>query len=441
MVAPAWIDRINARVSMVTEDCATSEHQIDHPQATLVEHLRDHLEQHLASLGLTALAQNGQLSFLDKETIRANHRRQRQAYAARELRILAPQLPTLLTHFASGHEIDPERVTPALELVHARTETGALFRLATLLWSVPVSRGFGRRMRFLVRDQHNGKLIGLFALGDPVFNLRARDEWIGWSVRDREQRLVHVMDAYVVGAIPPYSNLLGGKLVTSLMGSAEVAAHFEAKYADRRGHISAEVKPAKLALITVTSALGRSSLYNRLRLNGLVELIRIGQTQGWGHFQISGDLFEEMRQLLAYHHHPYASGHRFGQGPNWRIRVIREALRLAGLDQNLLRHGIPREVFAMPLYRNWRTYLQGETNICDGTRPSVAQLGQAAQQRWLIPRAARRTEYRHWSRDDTERLLYPVPFDVLSEDEDLGEVANSQLRLLASTAESGVEDT
>lgn len=427
-----WIRISSVRGSIAIETPTIAELESDCATTALIEHLRDHLEQHLTSLGLTTLAHNGQLDFLDKDTIRANHARQRQAHVARELRILAPQLSTLLTHFASGREIDPERVTPTLELVHARGETGALFRLATLLWSVPVSRGFGRRIRFLVRDQHNGKLIGLFALGDPVFNLRTRDQWIGWCVRDRERRLVHVMDAYVVGSVPPYSQLLGGKLVASLMGSAEVAAHFEAKYADRTGHISAEVKPAKLVLITVTSALGRSSLYNRLRLDGLVELIRIGQTQGWGHFQISNDLFDEMRQLLAYHHHPYASGHAFGQGPNWRIRAIREALRLAGLDQNLLRHGIAREVFAMPLYCNWRTYLLGQTSNCEGALPSVAQLAEAARQRWIIPRAARRTEYRLWSCDDTELLLHPRTStrpDRLSNDEEFGEVTNGQLQL------------
>ena len=43
-------------------------------------------------------------------------------------------------------------------------------------------------MRFLVMDQSNGKLMGLFALTDPVFNLQARDNWIGWTTEDRRQR-------------------------------------------------------------------------------------------------------------------------------------------------------------------------------------------------------------------------------------------------------------
>lgn len=41
-------------------------------------------------------------------------------------------------------------------------------------------------MRFLVWDEHHEKLIGIFALGDAVFNLRSRDELIGWT-QDRKK--------------------------------------------------------------------------------------------------------------------------------------------------------------------------------------------------------------------------------------------------------------
>ena len=89
-------------------------------------------------------------------------------------------------------------------------------------------------MRFLVWDTENGKLIGILALGDPVFNLSARDHHIGWTSTQRKKRLVGVMDAYVLGAVPPYSSLLCGKLIaclavrrrswTHLPGSTELAA-------------------------------------------------------------------------------------------------------------------------------------------------------------------------------------------------------------------------
>jgi hypothetical protein len=376
-------------------------------RAAFAQRLRERIEAHIAALGLDGLADAARPAEA-KELIRASHAAHRAAYLDRERRSLAPRLPALLRWFAQGEEVCPERIAPRLIPADPDRETGFVFRLATALWSVPVSRGFGRRMRFLVVDDHNQKLIGVFALGDPVFNLRVRDSWIGWGVREREQRLVGVLDAYVVGAVPPYSLLLGGKLVASLIGSREVAQEFYRRYGDRSGLISGEQKRARLALVTVTSALGRSSLYNRLRLPGLVELVRIGTTEGWGHFHFPEDIFADLRQLLAMDGHKYAEGYRYGDGPNWRIRVIRVALERIGVDGDLLRHGIAREVFAMPIAANWQQYLQGSEAEAVVCRPTVSDITAASLQRWVVPRAERRPEYRAWTTEDLLVLLAPV---------------------------------
>ena len=167
------------------------------------------------------------------------------------------------------------------------------------------------------------------------------------------------MDAYVVGAVPPYGSLLGGKLVASLIGSQEVGSKFQERYGGSEGLISKKQKQARLALVTVTSALGRSSIYNRLRLvydadedkdERVVELRKLGATTGYGHFQITDDLFSQLRRVLQEDDHRYADGHQFGDGPNWRIRVARTGLQLLGLNPDeVLKHGIRREVYAMPI--------------------------------------------------------------------------------------------
>ena len=78
------------------------------------------------------------------------------------------------------------------------------------------------------------------------------------------QRLRYVMDLFVLGVVPPYSFLLGGKLVALLATSNEVRTIFERKYAGRNALISHTQHNGTLALLTTTSALGRSSIYNRL---------------------------------------------------------------------------------------------------------------------------------------------------------------------------------
>ncbi|MDB5059837.1 MAG: hypothetical protein JWO59_3309 [Chloroflexi bacterium] len=370
-----------------------------------IETLREDLLEHFASVGPSESSIDASNSDDAKNLIRRRHAFQRAEYRARELAFVTRYGRELLSEFAQGDEVTPSAIQPVVCPVVSETKDSRLFRLATLLWSVPVSRGYGRRMRFLVRDANNGKLAGLFALTDPVFNLRARDNWIAWSVEDRRQRLVNLMDAHVVGAVPPYSQLLGGKMVTALMTSQEVCTAFSLKYGSSQGIISREEKRAQLVLLTVTSSLGRSSLYNRLRLPGTVDFQRLGLTEGWGHFQVPDALFSRMRQLLAKDGHSYAAGHEFGQGPNWRLRVIRVALRRLGLDQNLLRHGIAREVFAAPLADGWREYLCGQSSSVALHRPSVATIGAQAVERWVIGRANRFPDYREWTRDQTWRLL------------------------------------
>jgi hypothetical protein len=262
----------------------------------------------------------------------------------------------------------------------------------------------------LVWDDYNAKLIGLIALGDPVFNLRVRDVEIGWTVKDREKRLVNILDAYVLGAVPPYSHLLGGKLIASLLRTKEVRDAFKSRYAKSRGIISGKRKRPSLVMITTTSALGRSSVYNRLSLNGFQILKSVGYTSGWGHFHISDDLFDCVRRFLSAQDDAYASNNRFGDGPNWRLRAVRKAFSLAGLDPNLLRHGVKREVFLCHLASNAKGVLKGSTKEPRYQKlPRVLEIGQLARERWIIPRALRRPEFTRWRAYLLRKKLSAVP--------------------------------
>jgi hypothetical protein len=262
-----------------------------------------------------------------KQTIRDLHSDQRRVLLQDHRAFVQKNLAKLQHCFAQGKDIDPDLIRPELELVRSDAWQANLFRLASLTWSVPVSNGFGRRLRYLVWDGHNGKLMGIIALGDPVFNLKARDDLIGWTAADRGKRLVNVLDAYVLGAVPPYNMLLCGKLVSCLIRSREVCDDFAERYGDTRGIISRKKKSAQLVLVTTSSSLGRSSVYNRLKLDGQACFSPIGYTQGWRHFHVPDSLFVELREYLRKRKHKYVDGHRFGQGPNWRLRTIRVSIQ------------------------------------------------------------------------------------------------------------------
>ncbi|MEW8645698.1 MAG: Druantia anti-phage system protein DruA [Candidatus Thiodiazotropha endolucinida] len=344
---------------------------------------------------------------LDKDAYRRFHRGLREEKLAANKKWLNKHENKLRKWFADGESIDPSAIIPELELVKSGTWQSNLFRLASLYWTIPVSNGYGRRMRFLVWDKGHEKIMGIFALGDAVFNQAARDTYIGWDHHRRTESLVNIMDAYVVGALPPYSHLLGGKLVASLIRSRDVVDAFNNRYNDSIGLISGKKKRARLLAVTTTSALGRSSIYNRLQLSGRKIFEPIGFTSGWGHFHFSGQIFNELRDYLEHVEDDYAGGFEYGSGPNWRIRVIRRALERLGMDTKLARHGFVREVFISKIAKNAEALLRGDnTRVIYGDLPRVQDVASAALERWVIPRSQRDTRYLDWHVSDLFDSIY-----------------------------------
>jgi len=332
---------------------------------------------------------------LDKQGVRQLHAAAVAHRVERAREGLKRHEESLLRRIAAGGEVVPERIFPSLVEVQAGTEDELLFRYASLHWSIPVSSGYGRRLRFLVIDEQNEKLIGLFGLGDPVFALGARDWWIGWDAEARKERLRHVMDAFVLGAVPPYSFLLCGKLVAMLVASNEVRKAFMRKYSKKRSSfIRGRPLDGRLVLVTTTSALGRSSLYNRVTYDGRLLYYSAGFTRGSGEFHFFNGLYRSISDYAMQFCQPTAKNERWGSGFRNRREIVKKCLAGLGLSQDLLYHGIRREVFVVPLAHNAREFLQGKHSKVRWLHRSVEDLFCSFRKRWLLPRAERDQRYR-----------------------------------------------
>lgn len=342
-----------------------------------------------------------------KEVARALHKEAVHARVARAREGLARHEERLLGYLANGDEVEPAAIRPALREVVAKSEDELLFRYARLHWSIPVSAGYGRRVRFVVFDEANGKLMGVFGLGDPVFALGPRDQWIGWDRAGRKERLRHVMDAFVLGAVPPYSQLLGGKLIGMLMTSTEVVEAFSRKYAAGTTLIRGREADGRLALITTSSALGRSSIYNRLTMDGQELFISAGFTLGSGEFHLSNGVYKDLLAFARQTGEPSAKDQRWGTGWRSRREVLRRVLPQLGFSRELIYHGVRREVFVVPLARNAREFLCGEDDELNGPRPPAAELFDYFRFRWLLPRAQRDQSFRAF-RSSSYRLWPPA---------------------------------
>lgn len=302
----------------------------------------------------------------------------------------------LLSRLAAGAMIDTRAIQPHLRLVQPDSEDELLFRYAALHWSIPVSSGYGRRLRFLVIDGQNDKLVGIIGLGDPVFALGARDDWIGWNPQQRSSRLCNVMDAFVLGAVPPYRELLCGKLVAMLTTSDEVRKEFHSKYCQHTSLIQGTMTDARLAMVTTTSALGRSSVYNRIRFRDRTLFQRVGFTKGSGEFHFSNGLYSAMHEFATDNCEPTAKKESWGTGFRNRREVIKKCLRELELPDQWLYHGVQREIFVMPLAHNTLEFLRGECTNLRWHYQSAADLSEFFLRRWLIPKSTKDTGYREF---------------------------------------------
>jgi len=295
------------------------------------------------------------------------------------------------TYVADGNDVIPQKIEPRLITVDDRKKS-IIFNWVKLHWSIPVSSGYGRRLRYLVEDNYTGKIIGIIGLGDPVYALKDRDNFIGWTHEMKSQKLKHIMDAFVLGAIPPYNMILGGKLVASLISSREVYRDFKKKYRGKKSLIREDVFDGKLAGITTSSALGKSSVYDRIKIPKGSQFYHVGWTSGSGDFQFLNGYYDDLVNLVR--RQSYTGKHtKWGSGIRSRRTVVRKSLSLLGLSSRFMYHGIRRELFFVPHSKNWKGFLCGKTTHLDPYNLSIAEISEYIKDRWMGPRAERDKAY------------------------------------------------
>jgi hypothetical protein len=115
--------------------------------------------------------------------------------------------------------------------------------------------------------------------------------------------------------------------------------------------------------------------------------IHIGKTKGYGTLHLTDETFDAMRDLLESRN--ILVTNRFGDGPVWRMRVIRTAADILGFDSDfLLKHSFQREIYAVPLAQNFKEFLQGEQSSLKYCDRSLDDLIAYWKKRWLTHRKA-----------------------------------------------------
>ena len=305
-----------------------------------------------------------------------------------------------------GSEIIPERISLELREVQSDSFEEILFKWWNLIWwSIPFQRPYGRQMRFLLWDIAHNAPFGLISLQSPVLKMAVRDRWLGLSNDELDIWVNKSMNAQRVGALPPYNELLGGKMVALTLSCNEIREAYKRKYKDYISIIKGRKLEPDLLFITTTSAFGKSSLYNRLRYNGEVIAECLGYTQGSGSFHIPEELYEEILKFLLSIGVNVARG--YGHGPSRKLKLISIGLKYLGLPK-FQYHGIKREFYLFPLVKNLREVIHKKEKPQWFNRP-FSSLVDYWKERWAIPRAKRMPEWEDFNSNNfikaTEKIL------------------------------------
>jgi hypothetical protein len=217
----------------------------------------------------------------------------------------------------------------------------------------------------------------------------------------------NMMDIIVCGAVPPYGEMLGGKLVAMLMASPQVLRDYQQRYGGQPSEIVSRlagrpvVRPADLVFLGTTSLYHvGSSQYERIKIpvsgRAAVAYQRIGYTEGYGSTSLSGETSAVLRELVFRSEGMRRVNNVFGEGVSPRLRMIRDGLAEVGIPQDVvLRHSCPRIIYCVSLATNSIGYLREEVSVPEyyfqpqqpeeGTREIVDYW----LERWLRPRSQR----------------------------------------------------
>ena len=218
-----------------------------------------------------------------------------------------------------------------------------------------------------------------------------------------------LMELNVCGAIPPYNEILGGKLVALLATSPQVIHDYKERYANKASMIASRLKgedvyrPADLVYVGTTSLyyVG-SSQYNRLKIPGSlfdsdfdITWKKLGMTIGFGTMHISKATTLSLTEATSDGYNRI--NHVFGEGASPKMRLltmsIRELLETSNEDlKDFSKHAMSRIVYGACLATNTLEYLLGKestpkyyTNI-DNYKAETQKIIDYWVTRWLSSR-------------------------------------------------------
>ena len=221
----------------------------------------------------------------------------------------------------------------------------------------------------------------------------------------------NLLEITTCGAVAPYNRMLGGKLVSLLLLSPEVARDNQRRYGHEPTIIRSQLKNVRVVPDSTLVWLGTTSLfshgssqYERLRLPaGIVAAdqpeIRytyLGNTTGYGTVQFADNTVRALERVMRNKRGYREVNSVFGEGSSPRMRKLRSGLDAIGFNAELtMLHHQERRVYGAPLFDRSGAYLCGFEDKVPGYLAESEEYDDATERiaefwrrRWLSSRLA-----------------------------------------------------
>jgi hypothetical protein len=290
----------------------------------------------------------------------------------------------LLGRFFSLEKVDFLNLNPKLIPCENQEEKDIwrFFRITQS--SLPFTGHRGRMMAYLLTDSSSNCVMGVLGLTSDLPTTVPRDRYIGWKKYEKFhlKRIDNLMNISTCVSLPPFNQLLVGKLLAMLSFSDQVSNDFRKRYGQT------------LVGITTSSLYGESIQYDRL--SGFLKYL--GLSKGMGNVQFSQSLIEEVRKhfngLSKRMNRLYWEP--IGDSTLPKSKMIRLVARDLGLNpEKILKHKHQRGIYFGYTCQNSREFLCGrieEKELVPISHRSFGEILEHWKQRWFVKRIDRISE-------------------------------------------------
>ena len=250
------------------------------------------------------------------------------------------------------------------------------------------------------------------------------NELISAALREIKTKALaeNIMDLGVCGAIAPYSELIGGKLIAALMGSTEVRTLFKSRYNGKRYKFpsiiassskgKAVYRDANLMCLTTTSLYGvASSQYNKIKFlkkdfpeletdvvwNEAKKNKQSQKTKGQGVYHFSNETSKLLNILTRKKKGYVEVNNKFGEGTSPKLRKARVGIDcLVDYSKSNIQldiffaHSMQRKNYVFFHEKNiLKKIIDQKKNFSNVSSSKAESITSAWIKRWLIKRISR----------------------------------------------------